>query len=221
MEHECNLQTNKYESKKYSTLNVDMWDNTMIGQYNKTDTDTLEKLSLDRNFKTVKEIEKKEKQGDNKLDELYTQALSNDSDEVFNQNVWVYDSRKSTSELMSPGDILKYYNTMTFVVFEKTKEISVDPNHNPIVILDNGECIPSDTEVKRVKVLVDGVLKEHTGIFRSLDKFKLSKIWPLTTSVEDDQGMLKEVSRIGKRIHKKIESIKDKGYSMTLIHKYR
>ena len=87
MEHECNLQTNKYESKKYSTLNVDMWDNTMIGQYNKTDTDTLEKLSLDRNFKTVKEIEKKEKQGDNKLDELYTQALSNDSDEVFNQNV--------------------------------------------------------------------------------------------------------------------------------------
>ena len=73
----------------------------------------------------------------------------------------------------------------------------------------------------RVKVLIDGVLKEHPGIFRPLEEFKLSKLEPLTTSVEDDQGILKEVVRVGKIIHKNTESIRDEGYSMNLINKYR
>lgn len=57
----------------------------MKGKSNETDTTTLEKISLDKNLKSAKEIEKKEKQGDNKLDEPYTQTLSNDSDEALTQ----------------------------------------------------------------------------------------------------------------------------------------
>ena len=75
-----------------------------------------------------------------------------------------------------------------------------------MLTLDNGECIPSDTEVKHVQDLVDGVLKEHPWIFRPLEEFKLSKFEPLTTSVGNDQGILKEVSCVGKIIHTKIES---------------
>ena len=89
-----------------------------------------------------------------------------------------------------------------------------------MVILDNGECIPSDTEVKRVKVLVDGTLEEHPGIFRPLEEFKLSKLEPFTTSIGDDQGILKDVACVREIIHKNRERIRDKDYS-TLINKYR
>ena len=75
--------------------------------------------------------------------------------------------------------------------------------------------------MKRIKLLVDGVLKEHFGVFISLDEFKLSKLGPLTSSVGSDQGMLKEVTRVGKIIHKNMERIWDKGYSMDLINEYR
>ena len=57
LEHNCTLQTSKYESKKDSTLNVDMLDTNMIGQSNKTDTDTLKKISLDKILKDSKEME--------------------------------------------------------------------------------------------------------------------------------------------------------------------
>ena len=90
-----------------------------------------------------------------------------------------------------------------------------------MAIIDNEECIPFDTEVKDVKDLLDSVLKDHSGILRPLEELKLSKLGPLTTSEEDDQGILKEFSRVGKIIHKKIESIRDKGYSITLKHKER
>ena len=48
----------------------------------------------------------------NKLDEPYTQVLSNNFDEGLKQYFRGYDSRKSTSEPTSLGDILKYYNTI-------------------------------------------------------------------------------------------------------------
>ena len=50
MEYKCNLQISKHESKKDSTLNVDMWDNTMKGQSNEVHTDTLERISLEKNI---------------------------------------------------------------------------------------------------------------------------------------------------------------------------
>ena len=59
------------------------------------------------------------------------------------------------------------------------------------------------------------------GIFRSLDEFKLRKLGSLTSSAEGDHGMQKEVARVGKIIHKNMERIRDKGYSMDLINDYR
>ena len=47
----------------------------------------------------------------------------------------------------------------------ETKVITVDLNRDPIAILDNWEYISSNNEMKRIKVLVDGVLKEHFGIY--------------------------------------------------------
>ena len=40
-----------------------MWDNNMKGQSNEADTDTLERISLEKHLKAAKEIEKKKKVG--------------------------------------------------------------------------------------------------------------------------------------------------------------
>ena len=84
MENECNIHTSNHESKKDYILNVVMWDNNLKGQYHESDTAPLAKLSLDNHLKTVKEIEKKKTKGDKRLDEPYTQVLSNDFDEALN-----------------------------------------------------------------------------------------------------------------------------------------
>ena len=52
-----------------------------------------------------------------------------------------------------------------------------------------------------VKVLVDGALKEHPGIFRSLDELKIRKFGPLTSSVGTDQGIQNLVDRVITMIH--------------------
>ena len=46
---------------------------------------------------------------DKRLDDPYTQVLSNDSDEALNPYFRGCDSRTSTSKPISPGDILKHY----------------------------------------------------------------------------------------------------------------
>ena len=76
MENECNIHTSNHESKKDYILNVVMWD--------EIDNEPLAKLSLDNHLKAVKEIEKKKTKGDKRLDEPYTQVLSNDFDEALN-----------------------------------------------------------------------------------------------------------------------------------------
>ena len=87
-----------------------MWDNTMKGQSNEVHTDTLERISLEKNIqKLLKKLKIRKKQ-DNRLDEPHNQILSYDSDEALNPYFRGYDSRTATSKLIIPGDILKYYS---------------------------------------------------------------------------------------------------------------
>ena len=54
LEHDYNLQTSKYKSNTDSTLNVDMWDNTMKVKSDETDNNTFDLITLDKNLQTAK-----------------------------------------------------------------------------------------------------------------------------------------------------------------------
>jgi hypothetical protein len=64
-----------------------------------------------------------------------------------------------------PGDIVEYSHLL-FVKgdhrgYREATVLSTDPDRNPVLVLSNGECLPSDTAVKRKSVLEHGQVYKH------------------------------------------------------------
>jgi hypothetical protein len=90
--------------------------------------------------------------------------------------------RKQSNEPIHPGDVIEYYNPIG-VFGDKiwlchARVDAVDPiNSYMPLVLNNAEGIPSITKVKCICILKDDIVVDHpgTGIFRSLDQFKMKK----------------------------------------------
>jgi hypothetical protein len=155
---------------------------------------------------------------DSSFEEPYTQALgkliptkrlllddSEDSEEEREKNRQFFFPNladRKQQELNGPkkkepirvGDVISYYSRIFRWGDERGKRIatvlSVDPNRSPILVLDNGEILPEDTKVQRIKVpfhrtvktvlekgkirkIKETVLVDHPGMFRCIEDFKL------------------------------------------------
>ena len=81
-------------------------------------------------------------------------------------------------EPLRPGDVILYHHPMfvagTRQSLRVTQVVRTDPNHHIPLELDNGEILPPDTRVKRIREYHGGKLYDHPGIFRSIQHFRFT-----------------------------------------------
>ncbi len=149
------------------------------------------------------------------LEEPYTQApafplpYGEDSDDDM-MNFRIKTSKQS-NEPIRPGDVLEYYNPIFVMGSAQGHRIatvlSIDPKKkdNPLQ-LSNGEILPLDTEVKRIKTMerirnsdtraVERVIVDHPGIYRKIEEFRLIKMnQPAGLNVETEQMRITKILR--------------------------
>jgi hypothetical protein len=91
--------------------------------------------------------------------------------------------RERSNEPILPSNIIDYYDPVGVVgdkrwLCNATVEAidHVNFSHMSIVLVNNGDGIPSTTKVKRIHLLKGDLLVDHPGIFRSLDQLMLKKV---------------------------------------------
>jgi len=161
-------------------------------------------------------------ESDSSLEEPYTQAngLPTNSDEEMehffsmrNKSVQSPSKhQKRKKEPIHPGDVIEYFSPIYVHGDERGRRtatiVSVDPDRNPVLSLDNDEHLSNDTEVKRIGVFVSnnlhkhdeikGQVVPHAGLCRPIGEFKLKR----------NKGFKKEISskseskRVGKIIER-------------------
>ncbi|EJK53568.1 hypothetical protein THAOC_26970, partial [Thalassiosira oceanica] len=81
-----------------------------------------------------------------------------------------------------------------------------NPEEDFPLVLDNGECVPNTTMVKRIKEMSDGELIDHPGIYRSIKKFRMKKDGTVTAA-----GVVaKEAERFGRFMGRNMAKLKNK-----------
>ena len=109
-----------------------------------------------------------------------------------------------------------------------TTVVSVDPKKEYSLKLSNGECIPNNTELKRIKTLVtingeeqrQRTLVDHPGVFRQIQDFKLVKLNPLKDyKIETERGRVGNILKTGmNQMRKKAQA---GGFApMDMFHRY-
>lgn len=151
--------------------------------------------------------EKDGEQSDSDMGELevpYTQAITFDPDDFPKIT-------ETCNEPLRVGDEVEYYCPM-FVAGDKrglrqASVISVDPKDEIPLVLSNGECLPSDIKVKRVRVISHGELIDHPGVFRPIKKFKLIKT-NRNAKVNAAAGVMKEAARFGDIMNRNVAKMR-------------
>lgn len=137
------------------------------------------------------------------LDIPYTQAITYDPDDFGTVE-------GQSNEPIRPGDVIEYYCPI-FVTgdprgLRQATVLAVDPNHVMPLVLSNGEGLLSSTSVKRIKVMSGNELVDHPGIFRAMDRFKLTKRGNATAA----DAISMEAARFGAIMKKNISRLKEK-----------
>ncbi|KAL7509978.1 hypothetical protein ACHAXN_009295 [Cyclotella atomus] len=133
----------------------------------------------------------------------YTQAMNFDPD---SNNL----DDEVSNEPMRSGDVIEYYSPM-FVVGDKrglrqATVLAVSPDADVILNLSNGECLPEDTRVKRIKVMDGDELFDHPGIYRPIETFKL-----IAGKVKGGaSGIMNEAARFGDIFRKNLSKMQEK-----------
>ncbi|GAX24896.1 hypothetical protein FisN_2Lh167 [Fistulifera solaris] len=83
-------------------------------------------------------------------------------------------------EPLNPGDVIHYFHPAfaagSELSIRVTQVISTDPSKRDFPLeLDNGELIPRETRMRRLKEYDNGKLYNHPGIFRDLENFRMKK----------------------------------------------
>mmetsp|Transcript_11975 Transcript_11975/g.17728 ORF Transcript_11975/g.17728 Transcript_11975/m.17728 type:complete len:404 (+) Transcript_11975:938-2149(+) len=136
------------------------------------------------------------------------------------------------TEPIKPGDVIEYY-THQFVSGDKRGHrravvLSVDPKRFPVLVLDNSECLPKDTQIKRILVFQHRKHVEYDGIYRPVERYKLRKLdTPKALEGTDAAaGFKAEIKRVGEIVKKQMsklqEDMKADGSSSFgyMLHKY-
>ena len=190
MEKESKEHANKDLEDYYADCSFEKGDNTRV-QFE------VEKESNDDNNDDVS--------NDEELDAPYTQAITFDPDKFEPM-----DENKTSNESIRVGDVIEYYSPIMVAGdprgLRQATVLAIDPKNEIPLVLDNVECIPDDTNVKRIKIKSDGELVDHPGIFRPISRFKLVKAGRATMA----DAMKKQSSRFGDIMRNNMKKLKSK-----------
>ena len=146
-----------------------------------------------------------ENESDDELDAPYTQAITFDPD-----NSEPLAENETSNEPIRVGDVIEYYSPIHVAGdprgLRQATVLAIDPKNEIPLVLDNAECIPNDTNVKRIKVELGGELVGHPGIFRPISRFKLSRTGRATIV----DALAKQTTRIGGIMRKNMKRLKAK-----------
>uniref|UniRef100_A0A7S2KP02 Uncharacterized protein n=1 Tax=Leptocylindrus danicus TaxID=163516 RepID=A0A7S2KP02_9STRA len=143
---------------------------------------------------------------DGSLEEPYSQTINEDEED----RMYGYFNSATTksNEPIRVGDWITYFSHV-FAAGDKrgrrvAEVLEVNPRGNPVLRLDNGEFLPKDTQVKRIKVIKRKKLEDHPfGIFRPISGFKLR------TMARKDPAGKTESERLGNIIQKNLQKFND------------
>jgi hypothetical protein len=104
-----------------------------------------------------------------------------------------------TEERLQPDDVIEYYNPIGVAGdehwFRTATVVGIDPNDRSPLNLDNGEYLPCDHLVKKIKMMVDGKLVDHAkGRFRSIEDYIL--VSGGTMELVGLKSQIKQASRV-------------------------
>lgn len=107
----------------------------------------------------------------------YAQNLGIEGDENLLMACALSDCPK---EPLNPGDVVHYFHPAfaagSDLSVRVTQVIATDPSKVDFPLeLDNGDLIPRDTRMRRLKEYDNGKLYNHPGIFRDLETFRMKK----------------------------------------------
>lgn len=138
------------------------------------------------------------------LDAPYTQAITFDPDD------FRMDDEGISNEPIRPGDVIEYYSPIYVAGdprgLRRATVLSIDPKDSMPLVLSNGEGLPNNVKVKRIKVMSGDDLLDHPGIFRLICMFKLRKLGSATAA----DGIIMENTRFRSIIKKNISKMKEK-----------
>jgi hypothetical protein len=132
---------------------------------------------------------------DSDMEVPYTQNLG-----IFDDSVLALELSDKKNEPLRPGDVI-LYNNPVFVAGSResirvTQVMSTDPDLGMPLSLANGEFLPADTYVRRIKEYKYGALIDHPGISRPIENFRFGK---RALSKKDESGLSgfqKQVERL-------------------------
>ena len=137
------------------------------------------------------------------LEVPYTQAITFDPDDLVGEE-------EQSNEPIRPGDVIEYYSPIHVAGdprgLRQATVLSVDPNDETPLVLSNGEGLPNNTKVKRIKVKSGNDVFDHSGIFRPIFRFRLKKGGNATAA----DGIASETARFGKIMQKNMGKAMEK-----------
>ena len=148
------------------------------------------------------------------LEEPYAQALAVYGDSASESDGPSYRDRAGTGEKsgepLRPGDVLEYSSQIYVAGDRRGRRVatvlSVDPERDPILVLDNAEYLPPDTAVRRIRIVVGGRLEDHAGVYRAIELFRLVRAHGAAGSGAS-AGLAKEVRRVGDIVDRNIAKL--------------
>lgn len=142
-------------------------------------------------------------------------------------------NKKRKTEILRPGDVLEFYHIMAVhgrkEDLRQAKIISVDPKEISVLIMDNGDCLPKDHQIRRIKKIHRGKLIDcDNASFRSVDYFRLSKAKLKEVDGNKILGAAhaKEARRVGEIINRNMTKLQEKAQAdgfapMNVMNKYK
>ncbi len=172
--------SNNAQQEQVSTTNNDSNNDSM--PYTNKDTVDTDKDSLNKK----KQVSVSSRSTSSNADDSSSHSSNNDNSVYttattisHRDHIFGYD-RTRTNEPICPGDVIQYYDPIYVTGdkwgLHKATVLAVNPKDSMPLVLSNGEGIPKTCTLKRIKIIKNNVLVDHSnGLFWSMDSFKLRK----------------------------------------------
>mmetsp|Transcript_42320 Transcript_42320/g.99276 ORF Transcript_42320/g.99276 Transcript_42320/m.99276 type:complete len:221 (-) Transcript_42320:973-1635(-) len=104
-------------------------------------------------------------------------------------------------EPLRPGVVITYWSPHYVMGPPRsrleTTVLATRPWGEPMLSLVNGECLPADTQVRRVRVFKYGKVKERpSGVYRRINQFRMTE----ASREAEDLEVVTEAERVGRAV---------------------